>query len=72
MAARRPLVVASGWRKELPAADTLAIGPSATPAVFDASAMTAQRTFTLPNASGTVALTSDITGGDVRDAWLFG
>ena len=73
MAARRPLVVASGRRKELPSADTLAIGPTATPAVLDASAMTAQRTFALPNTSGTLALTSDITGGsDVRDAWLFG
>jgi hypothetical protein len=34
-------------------------------ATLDASGLTAARTFTLPDASGTVALTSDIAGGSL-------
>lgn len=68
MANRRPLALISGRTKELPDADGLLVGD----ATLDASGLTAARTFTLPDTSGTVAMTSDITGGDVRDAWLFG
>lgn len=54
---------------------TFGIGPKGARATIDASAMTAQRTFTLPDASGTLATTADVAaagGSDVRDNWLFG
>ena len=51
---------------------SLGIGPKGARATLDASALTANRTVTLPDKAGTVAMTSDITGGDVRDSWLFG
>ena len=68
MAARRPLALVSGRVKELPNGDGLKVGD----ATLDASALTAPRALALPDKAGTLATTSDITGGDVRDTWLFG
>lgn len=68
MADRRPLALVSGRTKELPTGDNLKIGN----ATLDVSALTTGRTVTFQDKAGTVAMTSDITGGDVRDNWLFG
>lgn len=61
MPARRPIVrnATTGRRAELEAADPLLLGLSS----LDASGLTAARAHALPDASGTLALLSDITGG---------
>lgn len=37
-------------------------------ATLDASSLSANRTFTLPDSSGQIALTSDISGGGLSEA----
>ena len=54
MSASRPLVLNGGRSGELPAGRALKVGL----ATIDATGLTAERTHALPNASGTVALTS--------------
>jgi hypothetical protein len=61
MANRRPLVREAGRTKELSNSDALQIGQL----VVDASGLTAQRTATLPDKSGTLAMLDDLSGGGV-------
>ena len=60
MANRRPLVTDGGRARELASGDGLVLGSSAAPGVLNALALTAPRTFELPDQSGVIVLRSDL------------
>ena len=50
-------------------ADTFSIGPKGTRAKFDASGLTAERTITMPDASGTLKVTGHYDGGNASSVY---